>query len=156
MLNELASECNMKEDIIRKLQTAGILQGANMIQVIITDLLMGYVTHICHQKFYEVSSHLNNYQSLAFIIMEVLALKSIIKQTFNLVNESIDFEQFLKSYYENDEPRYPRNSVSLTSSTHMTPKKNELKIFKILFKIVIIKLNINIVLFFFNGWLSCS
>ncbi|CAG8661561.1 7912_t:CDS:2, partial [Funneliformis mosseae] len=135
ILNELASECNMKEDIVRKLQTAGILQGANMMQLITVDLPMGYVTRICRRKFYEVPSRLSNYQSFAFIIMEVLALKSIIKRTFNLVNESIDFEQFLESYYENDKPQTPpRNSVSLTSSTHTTPKKNELKIFKILFK----------------------
>ncbi|CAG8519357.1 7616_t:CDS:2, partial [Funneliformis caledonium] len=108
ILNELASECNMKEDIVRKLQTAGILQGANMMQVITADLPMGYVTRIRRRKFYEVPSRLSNYQSLAFIIMEVLALKSIIKRTFNLVNESIDFEQFLD---ENDEPQTPLEIV---------------------------------------------
>ncbi|RIB16136.1 hypothetical protein C2G38_2190825 [Gigaspora rosea] len=32
MINVLATECNMKEDVLRKLQIAGILQEANMMQ----------------------------------------------------------------------------------------------------------------------------
>ncbi|CAG8711491.1 8536_t:CDS:1, partial [Funneliformis caledonium] len=72
MINELASKCNMKEDIVRKLQVAGILQGANMMQVITADLPMGYVTRIRRRKFYEVSDCLNRNQPLAYIIMDVL------------------------------------------------------------------------------------
>ncbi|CAG8583273.1 13599_t:CDS:2 [Funneliformis mosseae] len=130
MLNELASECNMKEDIVRKLQVAGILQGANMMQVITADLPMGYVTRIRRRKFYEVPGYLNKNQPLAFIIMDVLFVKSIIKQTFNLINDEskVDFQHFLNGYYENDgSETTPQNSVSLTSSTHTTPKKKRVQ-----------------------------
>ncbi|CAG8668622.1 23488_t:CDS:2 [Cetraspora pellucida] len=125
MINVLATECNMKEDVLRKLQIAGILQGANMMQVITVDLPMGYVTCIHRRKFYEVPGRLNKYQPLGFIIMEVLFVKSVIKQTLNLINESkVDFEHFLNNYYENDGSQTPpQNIVSLTSSTHITPEK---------------------------------
>ncbi|CAG8660637.1 17832_t:CDS:1 [Cetraspora pellucida] len=125
MINVLATECNMKEDVLRKLQIAEILQKANMMQVIIIDLSMRYVTHIHHQKFYEVPGRLNKYQPLGFIIIEVLFIKSVIKQTLNLINElKVDFEYFLNNYYENyGSQTPPQNIVSLTSSTHITPEK---------------------------------
>ncbi|CAG8665210.1 8242_t:CDS:1, partial [Acaulospora morrowiae] len=129
MINVLATECDMKEDVLRKLQIAGILQGANMMQVITVDLPMGYVTRIHRRKFYEVPGRLNKYQPLGFIIMEVLFVKSVIKQTLNLINESkVDFEHFLDNYYENDGfQTLPQNIVSLTSSTHITPEKKRVR-----------------------------
>ncbi|CAG8646100.1 22154_t:CDS:2, partial [Racocetra persica] len=121
MINVLATECNMKEDVLRKLQIAGILQGANMMQVITIDLPMGYVTRIHRRKFYEVPGRLNKYQPLGFIIMEVLFVKSVIKQTLNLINESkVDFEHFLNNYYENDGSQTPPQNIRVPSAGDIT------------------------------------
>ncbi|CAG8575774.1 990_t:CDS:2 [Acaulospora morrowiae] len=54
MLNQLAIECDMKEDLVRKLQVVGILNGANRIQVMTVDLPKGYITHIRYNKQDEV------------------------------------------------------------------------------------------------------
>ncbi|CAG8690525.1 13381_t:CDS:2, partial [Cetraspora pellucida] len=74
MINILATKCNIKKDVLRKLQITEILQEANMMQVITIDLLMKYVTYIYRQKFYKVPSHLNKYQPLEFIIIEISKL----------------------------------------------------------------------------------
>ncbi|CAG8527891.1 13884_t:CDS:2, partial [Acaulospora morrowiae] len=128
MINALATECNMKEDVLRKLQIAGILQGANMMQVITVDLPKGYVTRIHRRKFYEVPGRLNKNQSLGLIIMEVLFVKSVIKQALNLINESeVDFEHFLNNYYENDGFQTPPQNIYKDFYYELWVAKNAIK-----------------------------
>jgi hypothetical protein len=50
MLNWLAVECIMKEELVRRLRVVGMLQGANRLQVITVDLSKGYITRVSHGK----------------------------------------------------------------------------------------------------------
>ncbi|CAG8699453.1 5013_t:CDS:2, partial [Acaulospora colombiana] len=90
MLNQLSIKCDMKEDLVRKLQVVGILNGANRIQVMTVDLPKGYITRIQRRKVYEIAGRLSKSKPLAFVLKEILRAKSIIMQTLDIINKKDD------------------------------------------------------------------
>ncbi|CAG8634137.1 11296_t:CDS:2, partial [Ambispora gerdemannii] len=104
MLNQLATECDTRENLVRKLQVVGMLHGANRIQVITVDLPKGYVTRIQHRKVREVAGRLTKSKPLALVLKEILYAKSIITQTLDIINnkDDVDLENFLDDSDEQD------------------------------------------------------
>ena len=86
MLLQLISECDNNEQVIRKLQTVGILHGANKFQLLTMDTPKGYICRIQHFGFHEVFSCINE-SLLAFVLKDILRAKAIILQTLELVQE---------------------------------------------------------------------
>ncbi|CAG8813346.1 41774_t:CDS:2 [Gigaspora margarita] len=127
MLNQLAIECGMKEDLVRKLQVVGILNGANRIQVMTVDLPKGYITRIQRRKVYEIAGRLSKSKPLAFALKEILYAKSIIMQTFDIINkkDDVDLENFLDDSDDQDGYHTPPRTV--ISKTFVTPKKEGIK-----------------------------
>ncbi|CAG8788497.1 4999_t:CDS:2, partial [Dentiscutata erythropus] len=127
MLNQLAIECGMKEDLVRKLQVVGILNGANRIQVMTVDLPKGYITRIQRRKVYEIAGRLSKSKPLAFALKEVLCAKSIIMQTFDIINkkDDVDPEIFLDD--SDDQNGYYTPPRTVISKTFVTPKKEGIK-----------------------------
>ncbi|CAG8438626.1 7853_t:CDS:2 [Scutellospora calospora] len=126
MLNQLAIECDMKEDFVRKLQVVGILNGANRIQVMTVDLPKGYITRIQRRKVYEIAGRLSKSKPLAFALKEILCAKSIIMQTFDIINkkDDVDPENFLDDSDDQDGYHTPPRTV--ISKTFVTPKKEDI------------------------------
>ncbi|CAG8605145.1 21814_t:CDS:2 [Cetraspora pellucida] len=127
MLNQLAIECDMNEDLVRKLQVVGILNGANRIQVMIVDLPKGYITRIQRRKVYEIAGRLSKSKPLAFALKEILCAKSIIMQTFDIINkkDDVDLENFLDD--SDDQDGYHTPPRTIVSKTFVTPKKEGIK-----------------------------
>ncbi|CAG8595528.1 5551_t:CDS:2 [Paraglomus brasilianum] len=120
MLNQLAIECDMKEDLVRKLQVVGILNGANRIQVMTVDLPKGYITRIQRRKVYEIAGRLSKSKPLAYALKEILCAKSIIMQTVDIINkkDDVDLENFLDDSDDQDGYHTP---------LYMTPQKKGTK-----------------------------
>ncbi|CAG8532821.1 23530_t:CDS:2 [Dentiscutata erythropus] len=87
MLIQLSKECYNDENILRKLQTVGILNSANRLQLLTMDSPMGYVSRIQHHEFREVTGYINK-PLLGFVLKDILRARSIITQTLELIQES--------------------------------------------------------------------
>ncbi|CAG8616568.1 7163_t:CDS:2 [Gigaspora rosea] len=126
MLNQLAIECNMKENHVRKLRVVGMLQSGNRMQVITADLSKGYVTRIRRRKVCEVSAHLTKSKPLALVLKEIFYVKNIILRTFDIINrkDDIDIETFLDN---SDEEGYRTPPRKITSNTFVTPTTERTK-----------------------------
>ncbi|CAI2171380.1 14235_t:CDS:1 [Funneliformis geosporum] len=85
------------EDLVRKIQVVGILNGANMIQVITMDYPKGYISRVQRRNVREVAGRLSKSDPLALVLKEVICAKSIIKQTLDIINKknSVDIGIFL-------------------------------------------------------------
>ncbi|CAB5329446.1 unnamed protein product [Rhizophagus irregularis] len=86
MLVQLVKECNGDEQIIRKLQTVGMLHNANQFQLLTMDIPNGYICRIKCFEIQEVAGQINN-PPLAFVIKDILRAKAIMTQTLELVQE---------------------------------------------------------------------
>ncbi|RGB39012.1 hypothetical protein C1646_740304 [Rhizophagus diaphanus] len=86
MLVQLVKECNGNEQIIRKLQTVGMLHNANQFQLLTMDTPNGYICRIKCFDIQEVAGQINN-PPLAFVIKDILRAKAIMTQTLELVQE---------------------------------------------------------------------
>ncbi|CAB5315331.1 unnamed protein product [Rhizophagus irregularis] len=86
MLVQLVKECNGDEQIIRKLQTVGMLHNANQFQLLTMDIPNGYICRIKCFDIQEVAGQINN-PPLAFVIKDILRAKAIMTQTLKLVQE---------------------------------------------------------------------
>ncbi|CAG8512155.1 10238_t:CDS:2, partial [Funneliformis mosseae] len=70
MLTQLSIECNGVEDLVRKIQVVGILNGANMIQVITIDYPKGYISHVQCKNIREVAGRLSKSDLLTLVLKE--------------------------------------------------------------------------------------
>ncbi|CAG8715188.1 7630_t:CDS:2, partial [Funneliformis mosseae] len=115
MIVQLTTICDWREDLVRKLEVIGILHGANRIQIITMDYLKGYISHIRHRKFYEVSGRLTKSNPLALVLKEILYAKYIILRTLDLINQKddINIENFLNDSDEQDGCRTPPFKVNI-------------------------------------------
>lgn len=86
MLRDMLVECNDDEQVIRKLQTVGMLHSANRFQLLTMDIPNGYICRIKHFDIQEVAGQINN-PPLAFVIKDILRAKAIMTQTLELVQE---------------------------------------------------------------------
>ncbi|CAG8629399.1 11710_t:CDS:2, partial [Dentiscutata heterogama] len=127
MLVQLAKECNNDEQIVRKLQTVGMLHSANRFQLLTLDAPKGYICRIRRFDFHEVASHINN-PPLAFVLKDILRAKAIIKQTLELVQEKKSDLDDLDDF--DDDGREVNRSERCTTpptitlnKTHKTPEK---------------------------------
>ncbi|RHZ89253.1 hypothetical protein Glove_16g218 [Diversispora epigaea] len=104
MINQLATECNMDEDYVRKLQVVGMLQSANRMQVITVDLPKGYITRVRRRKVCEVAGRLTKSKPLALVLKEIFYVKDTILQTLEIINhkDDVNTENFLE---DSDEER---------------------------------------------------
>ncbi|CAG8701954.1 970_t:CDS:2, partial [Rhizophagus irregularis] len=83
MLVQLIKECNGDEQIIRKLQTVGMLHSANRFQLLTMDIPNGYICRIKRFDIQEVAGQINN-PPLAFVIKDILRAKAIMTRTLEL------------------------------------------------------------------------
>ncbi|CAG8508532.1 18740_t:CDS:2, partial [Racocetra fulgida] len=123
ILNQLVTECNMRESIARKLQAVGILHGANRIQIITADLPKG--------KVREVSGRLTMSNPLMFVLKEILYAKSIITHTLDIISKKyLDIDKLLDSDDEDDMPIVDLVETFVTprpTATDFTAEINRLK-----------------------------
>ncbi|PKC72595.1 hypothetical protein RhiirA1_490952 [Rhizophagus irregularis] len=127
MLVQLIKECNGDEQIIRKLQTVGMLHSANRFQLITMDIPNGYICRIKRFDIQEVAGQINN-PPLAFVIKDILRAKAIMMRTLELVQEKKsnlddldDFNDDGKEVIRSEQTTY--QAITL-SETHKTPSRN--------------------------------
>ncbi|RIB13501.1 hypothetical protein C2G38_2144522 [Gigaspora rosea] len=123
MLVQLAKECNSDEQIVRKLQTVGMLHSANRFQLLTLDVPKGYICRIRRFDFHEVASHINN-PPLAFVLKDILRARAIIKQTLELVQEKKSYLDDLDDF-DDDGREVNRCTTSPTitlNKPHKTPE----------------------------------
>ncbi|CAG8483395.1 8696_t:CDS:2 [Funneliformis mosseae] len=128
MFVQLAKECDDDEQIVRKLQTVGMLHSGNRFQLLTLDVPKGYICRIKRFAFQEVASHINN-PPLAFVLKNILRAKAIIKQTLVLVQKkrSSYLDDLDDLDYDGKEINRCTTIQTITlSKTHKTPKKNRL------------------------------
>nr|CAG8581599.1 8058_t:CDS:1 [Entrophospora candida] len=101
MLAQLSTECDWIEDLVRKLQVVGILQGASRIQVITMDYPKGYIFRVQRRKVHEVAGRLIKSAPLALVLKEILCAKSIIIQTLDIINKKNDVN--VENFLDDDE-----------------------------------------------------
>ncbi|GBC40754.1 C2H2-type zinc finger transcription factor [Rhizophagus irregularis DAOM 181602=DAOM 197198] len=128
MLVQLIKECNGDEQIIRKLQTVGMLHSANRFQLITMDIPNGYICRIKRFDIQEVAGQINN-PPLAFVIKDILRAKAIMMQTLELVQEKKsnlnDLDDFDDNGKEvNRSEQYTTHQTITLSETHKTPSRN--------------------------------
>lgn len=87
MLIQLSTECVNDEKILRKLQTVGILNSANRLQLLTMDSPMGYISRIQHHEFREVTGYINK-PLLGFVLKDILRARAIITRTSELIHEN--------------------------------------------------------------------
>lgn len=128
MFTQLVVECDGKEDVIRKLQVIGILNGGNRLQTITMDTPRGYICRIQRGKVYEVDGRLSKSQPIAFVVKEILRTKAILLQTLDVINDNK-----LNNLFDDDDdddvvdkPDQPRCSTPLFTlpKTFSTPHKS--------------------------------
>ncbi|CAB4375538.1 unnamed protein product [Rhizophagus irregularis] len=128
MLVQLIKECNGDEQIIRKLQTVGMLHNANRFQLLTMDIPNGYICRIKRFDIQEVAGQINN-PPLAFVIKDILRAKAIMMQTLELVQEKKsnlnDLDDFDDNGKEvNRSEQYTTHQTITLSETHKTPSRN--------------------------------
>ncbi|PKC14036.1 hypothetical protein RhiirA5_284821 [Rhizophagus irregularis] len=128
MLVQLIKECNGDEQIIRKLQTVGMLHSANRFQLLTMDIPNGYICRIKRFDIQEVAGQINN-PPLAFVIKDILRAKAIMMQTLELVQEKKsnlnDLDDFDDNGKEvNRSEQYTTHQTITLSETHKTPSRN--------------------------------
>ncbi|CAG8613276.1 18235_t:CDS:2 [Dentiscutata erythropus] len=112
MIAQLITVCDIREELVKKLEVIGILHGAN-----------GYISRVKHRKFYEVSGRLTKSNPLALVLKEILCAKTIILRTLDLINQKddVNLENFLDDSDEQDGCYTPPPKVN-TTPTFETPK----------------------------------
>ncbi|CAB4432769.1 unnamed protein product [Rhizophagus irregularis] len=127
MLIQLIKECNGDEQIIRKLQTVGMLHSANRFQLITMDIPNGYICRIKRYDIQEVSGQINN-PPLAFVIKDILRAKAIMMRTLELVQEKKsnldDLDDFNDDGKEVIRSEQTTHQAITLSETHKTPSRN--------------------------------
>ncbi|CAG8793368.1 11877_t:CDS:2 [Dentiscutata erythropus] len=105
MLNQLAIECDMREDLARKLQIVGC-----------------FMEQIEFRKVREVAGRLTKSKPLALVLKEILYVKSIIIQPLDVINEKndVDIENFL--YDSDEQDKYYMPPTINISKTIVTPR----------------------------------
>ncbi|CAB5315343.1 unnamed protein product [Rhizophagus irregularis] len=127
MLVQLIKECNGDEQIIRKLQTVGMLHSANRFQLLTMDIPYGYICRIKRFDIQEVAGQINN-PPLAFVIKDILRAKAIMTRTLQLVQEKKsnlddldDFDDDGKEVIRSEQCTI-HQAITL-SETHKTPSR---------------------------------
>jgi len=128
MFVQLAKECDHDEQIVRKLQTVGMLHSGSRFQLLTLDVPKGYICRIKRFGFQEVASNINN-PPLAFVLKDILRAKAIIKRTLALVQEKRsylddldDLDDDRREINRSERCTTPPQTITL-NKTHKTPKK---------------------------------
>lgn len=127
MIVQLATICDGREDLVRKLEVIGILHGANRIQIITMDYPKGYISRIKHRKFYEVSGRLTKSNPLALVLKEILCAKTVILRTLDLINrkDDVNLENFLDDSDDGYHTPPPKLNTAPTFVTQKTAKTKD-------------------------------
>jgi hypothetical protein len=128
MLVQLTKECNGDEQVVRKLQTVGMLHSANRFQLLTMDIPNGYMCRVKRFDIREVAGQINN-PPLAFVIKDILIAKAIMMQTLELVQEKRsnldDLDDFDDDGNEINRSSRCTNRRAITlSETNKTPLRN--------------------------------
>ncbi|CAG8700585.1 9207_t:CDS:2 [Funneliformis caledonium] len=127
MITQLSTECDGVEDLVRQLQVVGVLNGANMIQIITMDYPKGYISRVQRRNVREVAGRLTKSDPLALVLKEILCAKFIIKQTLDIINKknNVNIEIFLNDSDDQGGSRTPPTIA--TPPTFTTPSKERTK-----------------------------